>query len=222
MTAVLVVAKAPVPGLAKTRLAASIGDAAAADVAAAALLDTLRAASESGAETLVAFTGELARAARRDDVEAALADAVVFPQRGDGFGERLAAAHAAAHERVGVPVLQVGMDTPQLTGVLLADALAAAAAHGNVLGPAADGGWWGLAVADAAYARVLVDVSMSTADTGRLTREALEEVAGPVRLLPQLADVDTWADARSVAVAAPEGEFAAAVARVDAARRVGR
>jgi glycosyltransferase A (GT-A) superfamily protein (DUF2064 family) len=39
--ALLVVAKSPVPGLAKTRLAASIGDAAAADYAAAALLDTL-------------------------------------------------------------------------------------------------------------------------------------------------------------------------------------
>ena len=45
------VAKAPVPGLAKTRLAASIGAEAAADVAAAALLDTLDAvagASVSG------------------------------------------------------------------------------------------------------------------------------------------------------------------------------
>ena len=37
---VLVVAKAPVPGLAKTRLAAAVGDEAAADIAAAALLDT--------------------------------------------------------------------------------------------------------------------------------------------------------------------------------------
>ena len=38
---VLVVAKAPVPGQAKTRLAAAVGDQAAADIAAAALLDTL-------------------------------------------------------------------------------------------------------------------------------------------------------------------------------------
>ena len=37
----LVVAKAPVPGQAKTRLAASVGEQAAADIAAAALLDTL-------------------------------------------------------------------------------------------------------------------------------------------------------------------------------------
>ena len=38
---VLVVAKAPVPGLAKTRLARTLGAEAAADLAAAALLDTL-------------------------------------------------------------------------------------------------------------------------------------------------------------------------------------
>ena len=41
----LVVAKSPVPGLAKTRLAATLGNAAAADIAAAALLDTLDAVS---------------------------------------------------------------------------------------------------------------------------------------------------------------------------------
>ena len=38
----LVVAKAPVPGLAKTRIAQTIGDDAAAELAAAALLDTPR------------------------------------------------------------------------------------------------------------------------------------------------------------------------------------
>ena len=39
--AVLVVAKAPVPGAAKTRLAATVGDRNAAELAAAALLDTI-------------------------------------------------------------------------------------------------------------------------------------------------------------------------------------
>lgn len=218
MTAVLVVAKAPVPGQAKTRLATSIGDAAAADVAAAALLDTLRAAGGSGATTVVAFTGDLARAARRDEVEGALAEALVLPQRGEGLGERLAAAHADAHAAVDAPVLQVGMDTPQLTGLLLADALAAAA-YGTVLGPAADGGWWGLAVPDPALARVLVDVPMSTDATGRLTRAALETGGASVRLLPELADVDTWADAQQVAALAPGTAFAAAVRA--AGRRVG-
>ena len=44
---VLVVAKAPVPGLAKTRLARTLGAETAADLAAAALLDTLDAVAEA-------------------------------------------------------------------------------------------------------------------------------------------------------------------------------
>ena len=58
--AVLVVAKAPVPGLAKTRLAASIGADAAADVAAAALLDTLDAVAAASVQArVVALVGDL-------------------------------------------------------------------------------------------------------------------------------------------------------------------
>ncbi len=58
--AVLVVAKAPVPGLAKTRLAVAVGDDAAADIAAAALLDTLDAVVDAGVQArVVALTGDL-------------------------------------------------------------------------------------------------------------------------------------------------------------------
>jgi len=56
---VLVVAKAPVPGLAKTRIARTVGDARAAELAAAALLDTLDAATASGMRVVVAMTGDL-------------------------------------------------------------------------------------------------------------------------------------------------------------------
>ena len=64
---VLVVAKAPVPGLAKTRLAATLGDEVAADIAAAALLDTLDAVAQTPASArVVAMTGDLSgRAAAR-------------------------------------------------------------------------------------------------------------------------------------------------------------
>ena len=60
----LVVAKAPEPGLAKTRLAATVGDRVAADIAAAALLDTLDAvAAAPVAARVVALTGDLDAAA---------------------------------------------------------------------------------------------------------------------------------------------------------------
>ncbi|MBV8177250.1 MAG: glycosyltransferase, partial [Mycobacterium sp.] len=63
----LVVAKAPVPGRAKTRLAATVGDQLAAEIAAAALLDTLDAVAATPVATrVVALTGELADAADAD------------------------------------------------------------------------------------------------------------------------------------------------------------
>ena len=66
---VLVVAKAPVPGQAKTRLAASVGDQAAADIAAAALLDTLDAVAEAPvAARVVALTGDLDDASAGDEI----------------------------------------------------------------------------------------------------------------------------------------------------------
>ncbi|MGB8209561.1 MAG: glycosyltransferase, partial [Mycobacterium sp.] len=56
----LVVAKAPVAGRAKTRLAATVGDQVAAEIAAAALLDTLDAVADAAVATrVVALTGEL-------------------------------------------------------------------------------------------------------------------------------------------------------------------
>ena len=217
---VLVVAKSPVPGLAKTRLAATIGPGAAADLAAAALLDTVDAAQASGARVVVAVTGDLVLAARHDEVRTALRRVTVLEQRGDGLAERLGNAHADAHALAGrgstggPAVFQVGMDTPQVTAGMLVDALAAARSYDAVLGPANDGGWWGLAVTRPGLADVLAHVAMSTPSTGRLTRAALEATGAGVRILPPLRDVDEWPDAVAVASQAPAGRFAAAVAAV--------
>ena len=51
--------------------------------------------------------------------------------------------------------VQIGMDTPQVTAADLVAVQEAAAEGAAVLGPAADGGWWVLALSDAAQ---LVDV----------------------------------------------------------------
>ncbi len=138
---VMVMAKAPVAGLSKTRLAATIGDDAAADVAAASLLDTLDAATAAvGADRCVlALAGDLSSGARASEIRAALAGWQVIDQRGDGFDERLALAHRDAGPG---PLLQIGMDTPQVTPALLHDAAAGLADHTTVLGAADDGGWW--------------------------------------------------------------------------------
>ncbi|MGW4065326.1 TIGR04282 family arsenosugar biosynthesis glycosyltransferase [Amycolatopsis sp. NPDC004747] len=214
----LVVAKAPVPGLAKTRLCPPATPAQAAEIAAAALLDTLDAVcAVPGALPVVAMTGDLGAAARPTEIGMALRHVTTIPQRGPDFGARLANAHAdAAEVHAGLPILQIGMDTPQVTP----ESLAAAAApvlhggHDSVLGPAVDGGWWALGLAEPRHARVLADVPMSRDDTGIRTLRALVACGLRPCGATRLSDVDTMAEARSVAAACPDGRFAHAVAAV--------
>jgi rSAM/selenodomain-associated transferase 1 len=213
----LVVAKAPVPGFAKTRLCPPATPEQAAAIAAAALLDTLDAALATGLHTVVALTGTLARAVHAQQLAETLTRCTTIQQRGDGFAQRLVHAHAdAAALKPGAAILQIGSDTPQLTAATLVEAAAAlhSDGHGAVLGPASDGGWWALGLRDPAHAALLHDVPMSTSDTGRRTAAALTGARLRVRLLAELSDVDTMADAERVRVQAPHGRFAAAVARV--------
>ena len=198
--AALVVAKAPVPGLAKTRLAATVGNDAAADIAAAALLDTLDAvAAAPVAVRVVAMTGHLAAASRRAEIERRLEDFVVIPQRGDEFGDRLANAHADASAAAGgLPVLQIGMDTPQVSAGLLADCARDLVASGAVLGMATDGGWWVLGITRPESAECLRAVPMSTAQTGAATLAALRDAGVGVTLVAELSDVDTVDDVADV------------------------
>ncbi|HYB34787.1 MAG TPA: DUF2064 domain-containing protein [Mycobacterium sp.] len=190
---VLVVAKAPVPGEAKTRLAAGVGDRIAADIAAAALLDTLDAvAAAPVAERVVALTGELAAAVNAAEIHRRLESFTVITQRGGDFADRLANAHADAAD--GLPVLQIGMDTPQVTAGLLADCARQLRAAPAVLGLARDGGWWALGVRTPATAQCLRGLPMSQPDTGALTLKALQGTGIDVTLVPKLADVDVVDD----------------------------
>lgn len=204
---VLVMAKSPVPGVSKTRLAATVGDQAAADVAAAALLDTLRAATAAvGADSCVlALAGDLADGARADAIRAALSGWTVLAQRGDGFDERLVHAHLDAGDGA---LLQVGMDTPQITPALLHAAASALDDHDAVLGAAEDGGWWVLGRHDASAATALLGVEMSTSTTYADTHASLVASGLSVATTTVLRDVDERADAAEVALAAPGTLFA--------------
>lgn len=192
----LVVAKAPVPGQAKTRLAKTVGNEMAAVVASAALLDTLDAVLAAPvANRVVAMTGDLADARNGAVIRAKLAAFTVIDQRGDTFAERLAHAHADTAATVGPhPILQVGMDTPQITGDLLARCGLSLLDAQAILGPASDGGWWLLGVRSADMADCLRHVPMSRADTGELTLKALRDNKIEVSMVDELADVDTADD----------------------------
>jgi uncharacterized protein len=202
---VLVVAKAPVPGEAKTRLAAEVGPSAAADIAALALLDTLDAVAAAPVSArVVAMAGDIQAASRGDEIRSRLADFIVVPQRGSDFADRLANAHADAAAAAGPnPVLQIGMDTPQVTAALIVRCAEALLSSPAVLGMATDGGWWVLGVHSPTDADVLRAVPMSTDHTGAITLRALREIGINVTLVDELQDVDTLKDVAPVRAASP-------------------
>lgn len=216
--AILVVAKAPEPGRVKTRLCPPLEPAQAADIAAAALLDTLSAATHAvGGDRrriIVAIDGQVSLACRSSDIGRSLKGCLVIDQRGIDFAERLAHAHSDAKQQLPEsPILQVGMDTPQMTSELLVSAARQLMSGTNdaVLGPASDGGWWLLGLRDADHATALRSVMMSSPSTGRLTREALQSRGLTVSLVDQLTDVDEWSDALAVAQTCATTRFSEAV-----------
>jgi glycosyltransferase A (GT-A) superfamily protein (DUF2064 family) len=102
------------------------------------------------------------------------------------------------------------MDTPQVTP----DHLAGVGRNGHDawFGPAADGGFWALGFADPVGAGGLVrGVPMSTGNTGAVQRRRLAEAGLTIGDLPLLRDVDTAADAASVAACCPPGSRFAAI-----------
>jgi glycosyltransferase A (GT-A) superfamily protein (DUF2064 family) len=208
---VLVVAKAPVAGVAKTRVGAEVGMDVAAELAAAALLDTLRTcvATVGVDNCRLAIAGELTEATDAERLATALGGWAAFSQRGDGLDERLANAFvdlAAEHDG---PVVQIGMDTPQATASDLAGLIAGLDDHDAVLADAEDGGWWALALADPRHGAHLAGVPMSTPGTAAATRTAFEDAGLRVGSGPVLRDVDLAEDADAVAAAcADDSEFA--------------
>lgn len=201
--ALLVIAKQPVPGRVKTRLCPPCTPAQAADLAAAALLDTLAAVSETAASSRVlVFDGD-----PRDWVPAGYE---TVPQRGEGLGERLDAAFAD----VGGPALLVGMDTPQLTRAHLESALDALAVPGvdAVLGPTFDGGYWCVGLT-APVPGAFAAVPMSTEQTYDRQLARFDDLGLSVATVERLCDVDTISDAHAVAMAAPDTRFGAAYRR---------
>lgn len=205
-TQIIVLAKRPRPGRVKTRLTPPYTREEAAELAADALRDTLDA---------VAATPAAARVLVIDDPVpgAAPAGFEMIAQRGGGLDERLAWAFEDVYARRRLPVLLVGMDTPQLTPALLTRAATALQAHDAVFGPAADGGFWllGLRRPDPA---LLLGVPMSTPGTGAAQLRRLRGLS--VATMPLLTDVDDAADAREVAGQAPHTRFAATLARLGA------
>jgi glycosyltransferase A (GT-A) superfamily protein (DUF2064 family) len=202
----VVFAKQPLPGTSKTRLQADFTPAEAAQLAAAALDDTLAVVCRSRVERrILALDGDPS-AYRGGGLE-------VLRQPTGSMTDRLEGAMAAVSDSG--PALLIGMDTPQVTPSLLEADFAGVDA---LLGLSDDGGFWAVGLSEVDPGPVFAGIPMSTAATGAAQLARLLDLGLRVRLLPPLRDVDLPGDAEAVAYDYPHLGFSAKYRQLTSAR----
>ena len=187
-----VLAKAPLPGLVKTRLAAAWGDELALAAYRAMAANVFGAARASGLPATVHFAPEGARAAM-----AALCGPGfrLVPQAPGDLGARMAAALAGAFAAGDAAALLIGADLPLTTARLLRQAAKALEEKPAVLGPAEDGGYWLIGFTREGIApEVFADMPWSTAAVAGLTLARLDAAGRGAAELATLPDGDEAAD----------------------------
>lgn len=190
---VIVFAKAPLPGLAKTRLIPALGADGAARLAARMLDDTLAAACE-------ARLGPIELCATPDPADPAWGCVAIPPDvertsQGDGdLGARMSRAAARAITR-GQPVLLIGTDCATMSAALLQAAAAALHDADAIIHPSSDGGYvlLGLARFDA---RLFTRIEWSTASVAATTIARVRRLGWTLTLGATLHDIDLPEDLR--------------------------
>ncbi len=192
---IILLAKEPRPGRAKTRLQSAFSPDEAASLAACAIADTINAVRAwQAARKVLAWEGD----PHPWDLEFE-----VIAQPEGTLNDRLIAAFAAVSGTG--PALLIGMDTPQVTPAQLDVDWGGADA---VLGLSEDGGFWAIGLRSADPYAVFQGIPMSTDRTGAAQLARLADLDLQVRLLPPLRDVDLPADADAVARRYPWLQFA--------------
>ncbi len=231
--------KAPVPGHVKTRLAATIGDDAAAAVYVRLVERTLDAAVAARAAGTVSAVELWCAAPDTSDAASAAAPtrpvhpmrpvhpalarwaarsgATLQPQHGADLGAKMHAAVRSALAR-GRPALLVGTDCPGFDAARLAAAAAALRDRDAVFIPAEDGGY--VLVGLARDLDVFSGIEWSRADVMAATRARLAALGARWVELPALWDVDLPADLERLA--AQDSSFASFASSASSAARASR
>lgn len=194
--AILVFAKSPRPGRVKTRLAQTVGDAAALRLYRAFVADLLETLSGSGTPVTICHHPPDAEAAMRSWLGGRWP---FWPQEGEGLGERMANALARAFGEGVEQALVVGGDLPDLPGTVFSAAFQGISRNGAALGPASDGGYYLIGFSAAAFRpEVFRGIPWGTGAVRRETLARMAECGLSPAILPVWNDVDTEEDLRGL------------------------
>lgn len=188
--AIGLMAKAPRPGFAKTRLIGTLGEQGAADLARAFIVDSAALLRSLGLACFVVVTPTEETAP-----VGAIAGLPALPQREGDLGARMAGAFEDLFALAESPVLLVGADSPTLprAHLLRAIALAEANPEAAVFGPAEDGGYWCVGLSRPAPA-LFTGIRWGRADVLAQTRAAALRAGIAIVTATAWYDVDTAAD----------------------------
>ena len=192
MTRIVVFAKAPLAGFAKTRLIPALGAEGAAALARCMLIHTLEQALAAGVQAV-----ELCMSPAPSDPAwqgVALPQTVESSAQGEGdLGERMDRAMNRALAQQQGPVLLMGTDCPALNDAHIAEAGRQLEHHDAVLVPAADGGYVMIGL-QAPCPGLFTDMAWSTPVVAAETLRRMAALGVRMWLGPLLHDIDEPAD----------------------------
>lgn len=190
---IVIFAKAPQPGFAKTRLIPVLGAQGAANLAQQLLNNTVQAACAADADSVELCVTPAASDPMWQALRQAIPDQVLWTEQGDGdLGTRM----ARAAERVidnGESMLLIGTDCPELTAGLLSEAVTALHSADATLIPVSDGGYVLLGL-NRFHPSLFDAIAWSTESVAEETRCRLARLGWSLHQHPALHDIDEPAD----------------------------
>ena len=189
----VVLTKAPIPGLVKTRLIPALGEQGACDVYEQ-LLGRLRKSlksvvSNTSSQVALWIAGDAEHAAFKPWSD--LAVCYQQPATGD-LGKRMAMAVQSSLIRGCIPVL-IGVDVPDLDKTYLTNCLQQLKKHELVISPAEDGGY-GLLGMKEYHPELFVNKNWGTSSVFATTQRDIEKLGIDAAYLPEVWDVDEFGD----------------------------
>ena len=193
----IVLTKAPVAGLVKTRLIPALGEQGACDLYEQLLVrlqgTLISVSSTHSSQVALWVAGDAEHEAFRS--WSSLATFYQQPKGSDGkieLGERMAMAVKSSLARGFIPVL-IGVDVPDLDEAYLINCLAQLKSHDLVISPAEDGGY-GLLGMKQFYPELFVNKHWGTDTVFESTKSDIVELTINAAYLPRVWDVDEFAD----------------------------
>ncbi len=200
-TALIIFAKAPIPGQVKTRLCPPLTPDEAATLHGSCVLDTLERTARSAKTHALSCDRYLACAPASTlaffKIMEARHKVALLDQSGEDLGIRMSRAFEAVFAQGYRQVVLVGTDVPTLPLDYYALALGLLASHDLVLGPARDGGYYLIGL-KRLIADLFISIPWSTDRVCATTQHIAARLGLTTALLPEWRDLDTIDDLQAL------------------------